>query len=110
MLCVACLAAQQKSFENSLDHLVSIDGHRHRNTQRAADCTMLADEHIEHNTVNRVVKPVVGDDSYLFARLPIAVHPSLTLFMARRVPREIIVDNPVEMLLQVDAFAHAVST
>ena len=69
---------------------------------------MFADQHIEHDAVDLVVDAVVGDDAHLLFGLAVAVHAAFALLVARRVPGEIVVDDGVEVLLQVDAFAEAV--
>ncbi len=69
---------------------------------------VLANEHIEDDTIDLVVKAVVGDNAHLLARLTVAVHATLALFVARGVPGEIVVDDRVEVFLQVDALTQAV--
>ena len=44
----------------------------------------------------------------LFAGLAVAVHAAFALLVARRIPRKVVVDDGVEMVLEVDAFAQAV--
>ena len=69
---------------------------------------MLAQEHVEHDAVDLVVRAVVGEDTDFLPRLAEPVHAAVALLVSGRIPREIVVDHGVELLLEVDAFAKAV--
>ena len=68
----------------------------------------LAQDDLEHGAVHRVVDAVEQRGAHRRARLTEAVHPAFALLVARRVPREVVVDDGVEVLLQVDALRQAV--
>ena len=103
------LAAQEQSLEDRFNDVFRIHGHGHRNAQGAANLAMLAKEHVEHDAVDTIIQPVVGDHMDLLAGLAIAIDPAFALLVAGWVPGEIIVEDSIEMLLQVDALAQAVS-
>src|SRR5687767_11734429 len=69
---------------------------------------MLTDEHVEHNAVDLVVYTIEGEHAHRTARLAIAVDAALALLVARGVPRQIIVHDRVEVLLEIDALAETV--
>ena len=69
---------------------------------------MLADQDIEDDAVDGVVRAVPGDDPHLGLLLPEAVHPALALLVAGGVPGEVVVQDGIEVLLEVDAFGEAV--
>ena len=69
---------------------------------------MLADEDVEDHAVDRIVGAVVGDRPHLAFLLPEPVHPALALLVPRGVPRQVVVQHGVEVLLQVDALRQAV--
>ena len=70
---------------------------------------MLLDQDVEHDAVDLVIDPVVGDDAHALARLPVAIDATLTLFVARRVPREVVVHHRIKVFLQIDPLAQTVS-
>ncbi len=55
-----------------------------------------------------VVLAVIGDHPDLRARLPIAVHAPFPLLMTGGVPRQVVMEDGIEVILQVDAFAEAI--
>ena len=89
-------------------HLVGVGGDRHRNAERAADRLVLADQDVEHESVDLVVDAVIGDHPDDLRGLAVAVDPPLALLVAGGVPRQVVMDDGVEVLLQVDPFAQAV--
>ena len=68
----------------------------------------LAEDDIEHGAVDRAVRREHHDRSDELGRLAEAVDPSLALLVPGRVPRQVVVDDGVEELLEVDAFGQAV--
>ena len=73
-----------------------------------ADPFVPAQQDVQDEAVDRVVLAVDGRDGDRRARLAVAVHAALALFVARRVPCEVVVDDRVEAALEVDAFGQAV--
>ena len=102
------LLTEQRALEECLRHLLRRSRHGDRHPEITLDGLVLADEDIEDHTVDRVVGPVVGNDPDLASTLTETVHPSLALLVARRIPRQVVVQHRVEVLLQVDAFRQAV--
>ena len=69
---------------------------------------MLADQYVEHEAVDLVVDTVIGHDADDRGGLAVAVDAALALFVAGGVPRQVVVNDRVEVLLQVDALAQTV--
>ena len=69
---------------------------------------MLADQDVEDDAVDGVVRAVPGDDPHLGLLLPEAIHPALALLVAGGVPGEVVVQDGIEVLLEVDAFGETV--
>ena len=102
------VGTEQHVLGERLDDGVRRAGHRDRDAERTADRAVLAQQHVEHGLVDLVVVAVVGDDPDLGRRLAEAVDPTLALLESGRVPRQVVVDDGRELLLQVDALAEAV--
>jgi hypothetical protein len=73
---------------------------------------VLANQDVEHDSVNLVVGAIIGaiigHRTHFGAGLSVAVHSSFTLLVARRVPREVVMEYRVKVALQVDAFTEAI--
>ena len=82
--------------------------YRHADAEVTADRFVLADEHVHDDAVDAVVGAVQGDRADDLPRLAEPVHPAFALLMAGRVPRQVVVDDRLEILLQVDALGQAV--
>ena len=98
---------QEHGLEQRLRERVALVGHRHRNAELFPDARRLAQDDLEHCAVHRVVA-VEERRAHGPARLAEAVDTTLALLVTRRVPREIVVNDGIELLLQVDAFRQAV--
>ena len=72
------------------------------------DLPHLAQQHIEHDAVDRVVGAVEQARLHLRRLLAEAVDAALALFQAVRVPGQVVVQDGGEVFLQVDALAEAV--
>ena len=102
--------------EAGLDHRVHDRFHdlgavrwdRDGDAEGLADGLVLADQHVEHDAVDQVVRAVVGEHAYDLLRLAVAVHAALALLVAGGVPGQVVVDDGVEVVLEVDALAQAV--
>ena len=76
-----------------------------------ANRPVLAEQDVEDDAVDLIVDAVVGERTRTAVRgLAVAIHSAFTLFMARRVPGEVVVEDCIKVLLEVDAFAQAVRT
>ena len=100
--------AEERALEQRLGDLLARPRHGDGHAKAALDALVLAAEDIEDHAVDRVVPPVVGDHPHVGPSLPEAVHPSLALLVPRRVPREVVVEHRVEVVLEVDALGEAV--
>ena len=61
--CRRPFSAQQQPLEDGLDDLVAVHRHRHRDAQGVADGLVLAQQDIQHDAVDLVVRAVVGEDA-----------------------------------------------
>ena len=102
------LAAEQHPLDQCLHHFVPVDWHRHRDPRVVRDLAMFADEHVQDEAVDAVVRAVHGDCADLGLRLAEAVDPALSLLMPGRVPGQVVVHDRLEVFLQVDALGQAV--
>jgi hypothetical protein len=99
---------EQNIFEYGLHELLSSGRDWHGNSKRTAYGFVFSEENPQDDTVDACVFPVIRDHTNLRAWLPIAVNATFTLLVASRIPRQIVVEDRVEVLLQVDAFAEAI--
>src|SRR5271157_1209544 len=74
--------------------------------------------HVGVVTIDRPLSGVSGqtlpqasfqDRFDFWARLPVPIYTTLPLFQAIRIPRQVIVQNCIEVILKVDALAEAIS-
>ena len=100
--------AEQRALEQCLGDLFAGPRHGNGYAKAALDALVLADEDIEDHAVDRVVPAVVGDHPHLGSSLAEAIHPAFALLVPRRVPREVVVEHRVEVVLEVDALGQAV--
>ena len=91
-----------------LDDLAGRRGQGDRDSEAGADRPRLPVQDLQDHDVDQVVLPVVGQDPDRRARLPEAVHPALPLLVAGRIPRQVVVEDGIEVLLEVDPLAEAV--
>ncbi len=109
MLPAAALAAHQQPFHDRVRHAgrrLVRDGDG--DAEVLADLPVLADQDFQDLAVDAVVAAVEGDDLDLVALLAVAVDASLALVVPGRVPREVVMDDGVEVVLEVDALRQAV--
>ena len=69
---------------------------------------MLAQQNLENQTVDLVVCAIQGDRSYYVSALTEPVDAALALFVARRVPCQVVMQDRVEALLEIDTLRQAV--
>ena len=98
----------EEPLEHALDELVVAAGDRDGDAQLGADLLVLAEQDLEHDLVDDVVDAVDRGDLDRRRRLPVAVDAALALFEPGRVPRQVVVDDGVEELLEVDALGQTV--
>ena len=101
--------ALQQPLDDRVRHLGGRGlGDRHRDAEVLPDLAVLLDQHLQDLAVDAVVLAVHGDDPDDVALLAVAVDAALALVVARRVPRQVVVDDGVEVVLEVDALGQAV--
>ena len=69
---------------------------------------MLSQQHVQNDAIDLVVETVVSNNTNLLAWLTVSVNATLTLFMSRWVPTEVVMHHGVKVPLQVDALGKAV--
>ena len=104
----AAAPPQEHGLEQRLGERVALVRHGHGDAQFLADTGGLAQDDPEHLAINRVVVAVQERGAYRLARLAEAIHTALALLMPRGVPRQVVVNDGVEVILQVDALRQAV--
>jgi hypothetical protein len=70
---------------------------------------VLLDEDIDDAAVDLIVDAEVCHDAHGGLGLSKAIHAAFPLFVAGRIPRQVVVDHRIEVLLEVDALAEAIS-
>ena len=104
----AFLIAEQRPFEQRLGDLLAGAGDRHGYPEIALYVLVLPDQDIEDHAVDRVVGTEVGNHPHLGRALSKPINPALALLVARGVPRQVVVEYGIEVLLQIDPFGEAV--
>src|SRR6202007_3290029 len=79
-------------------------------TRRLANLLGFAKDDIEHGAVDRAVRRKHHDRSDKLCRLTEAIDPPLALLMSGRIPRQVVMDDRIEELLQIDSFGQAVGS
>src|SRR5262245_43080124 len=82
--------------------------HGYGDSECRPDLLVLAQEHIENSAVDAVVGSVVGDNANDLTFLTIPIDAALPLLVPRRVPRQVVMDDGIERVLQVDALAQTI--
>ena len=100
--------AQDEPLHDRLEHGVRVHGTGTEIPRESRNRPVLPEEDVEDDPVDAVVAPEVGQDADGLARLVVAVDAPLALLVAGRVPREVVVNDRVELLLEVDALAQTV--
>ena len=83
-------------------------GHGHGDAGGLADGLVLAQQDVEDDAVDLVVRAVEGDRADDVLGLAEPVDAALALLVAGGVPRQVVVHDGVELLLQVHALGQAV--
>ena len=101
-------STQHEPFHERSDDRVRSVGDRHGHAGCLRDLPVLANEDVEDDPVDSVVPPVDRKCTDDVAGLSEPVDATFALFVPGRVPRKVVVDDGLEVLLQVDAFREAV--
>ena len=109
-LILAPFAAQYETFHQRFNHAVRLIRHRHRNAGCGADRLMFANKHLEHNPIDLIVSPINRYRSNYVASLTKTIDATFALFVARGVPRQVVMHDSLEMLLEIDAFRQTVGS
>ena len=99
---------EEDIFEDGFHKFLGPGRDRHGNPKRTADGLVFSEQDPKDDTVHAGILAVIRDHPNFFARLPIAVNAAFPLFMTSGVPRQIVMEDGIEVILQVDAFAEAV--
>ena len=83
-------------------------GQWYGNAELLADLLRLAQNHLQHCTVDRIVGAIHQGRADRGAGLAKAVHAAFALLVASGIPRKVVMDHGVELFLQVDALGQAV--
>jgi len=102
------LAAQDNTLDEGGEDLVAAGRDRNAHAEVSADRVVLAEQDIEDDAVDTVVRAVEHEGADDLAGLAEAVHPALPLLVAGGVPGEVVVHHGLEVALQVDALGEAV--
>lgn len=101
------LAKHDALHDRATDQL-AVARHRDCDPERGLDRAVLAQEHVEHDAVDRVVRAVQGQRAHNGPFLSVAIDAALALLVPGRVPRKVVVDHRGEPVLQVDALGQAI--
>ncbi|CAM5423085.1 hypothetical protein RLIN73S_07523 [Rhodanobacter lindaniclasticus] len=102
------LAAQHDCLHQCLGEGVIVVGDGHRYAKLLSDLLGFAQDDVQNSAIDRIVGTVDQGGAHLGARLAEAVDTAFALFVAGGIPRQIVVNHSIEVVLQVDAFGQAV--
>src|SRR5690606_19483430 len=95
-------------FHQRLAERVPIVGQWHRYTKFLADLVGFLEDDLEYRSIDGVVRAVEQRRTHHAPLLPEAIDASLALLVARGIPREIVVNDRVEVVLEVHTLGEAV--
>ncbi|WHM39393.1 hypothetical protein [Streptomyces sp. BPTC-684] len=101
-------AAQQQRTGEGFEDAPALVGDEDGHAGLVGDVPVLLDEDLQDETVDAGVGVVDGDLADAAARLAEAVDAARALEVAGRVPRQVVVDDGAEVVLEVDALGEAV--
>ena len=99
---------EQDVLDDGLHDLRRVGGHGYGDAEVAANSLSLPNENVEHGLIDFVVAPPDRYATNLRLRLAESIDASLALFKSIWIPRQIVVDNSVELLLEVYSLAQAI--
>jgi len=99
---------QQNVVDDGFHDLFGIDRYRDSDAEALADRCRLANQYVEDDLIDLVVGAVQQHRADFSLRLAETIDAPLPLLEPVGVPRQVIMDDGVEMLLQVDALGEAV--
>ena len=99
---------EQSSFHERHADVAVIFGHRDRNTEVFLDLFGLAEDDIENEAIHRIVGTVKHSAPDILALLTETVHTAFALFVASRVPSQVVMNDGIEVVLKVDTFGQAI--
>ncbi|MNZ26332.1 hypothetical protein D3C78_435200 [compost metagenome] len=102
------VTGEQHGLHDRLADAGFVLGHRHRDTQRLADAFRLSQDHLQHCAIHRIVGAIEHQRAHLGGTLAEAVDTTLALFVAGRVPGQVVMHHRIEHVLQVDTLGQAV--
>jgi len=82
--------------------------YRYGHAELLANALCLAKDHLKHGAVDRVIDAVHQRRADDGAGLTETVDAAFSLLVACRIPRQVVVDDGVEVLLEVDTLGEAV--
>src|SRR5690606_12268917 len=100
--------AHEDALEQRREDLVALWGDGDADAEVLADALVLAEQDVEDDAVDAVVLPVDHEGPDDVARLAEAVDAAFALLVPGGVPRQVVVDDRLEVLLEVDALGEAV--
>ena len=99
---------EQDPFQNCLEYRVRVNRDRHGETECGPNAVVPTEQDVEHQSINRVVTPVHRGNYNGWPRLTIPVYPAFTLLVPSGIPREVVVHDRIEPVLEIDAFGQAI--
>ena len=99
---------EQQRLSDGVDDALRVLRERNVDAGGALDLPHLAQQNVQHDAIDRVVGAVEQAGFHLGRFLAEAVNAAFALFQAVRIPRQVVVQDSGEELLEVDAFAQAV--
>jgi len=101
-------ALEQRRLDHRVVDPLGILRKRHHHPEILPDEVGLLEDHLEDETVDRVVLPVEHGAADFLRLLAEAIDTALALLVAGGIPREVVMDDRGEAVLEVDAFGEAV--
>ncbi len=102
------LTLEQSGLDDGLVDALFVLRQRHEHTEFAADRFRLTQDDIEDKSIHRIILSVEHGATHFLGLLAEAIHAAFALFVAGRVPCEVVVDHSGETVLEIDAFRKAI--
>jgi|GEM_PF-6785633 len=100
--------AQKHVVYHGFDQVLATSRNRNGDSQIVANLLCLAEQNIAHELIDLAVASPQSDCTYFLTPLAESIDAPLALFQPVWIPRQVIVNDSVEMLLQIDALAKTV--
>jgi hypothetical protein len=109
LLGVLTTPAFEYRLQDGFHYALAVRRHRYAYAEIVVNLSSLSNQNIQNNAIDWVVFTEKDNGTNLRLRLPETINAAFALFEPIRVPRKVVVQNRVKMILQVNALAFALA-